>query len=141
MRYRFQACNQSSYDRSAKFFKDWIMLAKEPKNCLPSTAQFKRKRRGMMGWREPTEDRIGRGAVYRHKCVQTQCYADRWQLNTLASRRKTKDAHRRQDANNGSDTDLKRTHQHIHTHTYTHACTHQPEQLYPQRAGGEINAC
>lgn len=32
-----------------------------PKNCLPQTAQFERKRLRMMGWRENTEERIGRG--------------------------------------------------------------------------------
>lgn len=94
-------------------------------------------RGGEEGWRDGGNHRgeHWQGVVYCHKCVQTQCYADRWRRKTLALQGKTKDAHRRRDTNNGSDTDLKRTHEHAH------ARAHQPEQLYPQRAGEEINVC
>lgn len=88
----------------------------------------------MVGWGE-TEERTGRGlcTITSVSKLNDTLIGSDWRLELFQGR--TKDVRRRRDANNGSDTALKCTHQHIHTRT------RQPEQLYPQRAGGEINAC
>ena len=132
--YRFQACNQGFYDRLAKFFRDRI--TEVPKICLPLTAQFKRKSRGMMGWWGGGRQRRGMagGCVPSQVCPNSMT---RWLVATGDFSFFREGQKMRADAGTQTTAQTPIWNAHISTHTRTR----QPEQLYPQRAGGEINAC
>lgn len=87
------------------------MLAKVPKTCHPSTAQFRKNGRKMIGWRE----RIGRGLCIVTSVSKLNVTLMGHNLRLYALQRETKDAYWRRDTNNSSDTDLKRTHLHTNT--------------------------